>query len=240
MGREQQKTNNKFMKNRLWAVLMLALMMVYQQQASARQDTLMRFDPSEITELIAQGVTVIDTRERQEVAAGYHSQTIHIELNEHFNKLFEQVVGPGPEVVFIVDREKEQELRDLLEEAGIDQVLGLVNEVSDSAVKTISYVQADDLLNAVEQDGVQAWDIRTPEEYAEEHIAGFKNLPLSEIAEKAAGMDKHQPVILHCQSGVRAAVGYSIFERLGFKDIRVYDGGIKEWKAMGKALVTEQ
>ncbi len=51
---------------------------------------------------------------------------------------------------------------------------------------------------------------------------------------------KNQRIIIHCQTGVRAVIGYSLFERLGFTDITVYEGGINEWKNLGNKLVSEE
>lgn len=41
--------------------------------------------------------------------------------------------------------------------------------------------------------------------------------------------DKEQPVIVYCRSGHRAAHSYFTLQHLGFKNVRVYDGSMKEY-----------
>lgn len=196
-------------------------------------------DASEIKSLIGKGVKVIDTRVRKEVGKGFLPNTIHIEFNKGFNNWFAQLVNHKDQVVFIVEKGNEKSLAHKLMRVGFDNVLGVVNDISSAYVKSIKYIKAEDLTKAVKRKGIQAWDIRTAKEYAEGHIAGIANLPLLEIKEKASKLDKNQPIIIHCQSGARAAIGYSLFESLGFTDITVYDGGINEWKKLGNKLVSE-
>ncbi|MCC2599421.1 MBL fold metallo-hydrolase [Sphingobacterium sp. FBM7-1] len=196
-------------------------------------------DASEIKNLIGKGVKVIDTRVRKEVGKGFHPNTIHVELNKGFNNWFAQLVNHKDQVVFIVEKDNEKALAHKLMRVGFDNVLGVVNDISSEHLKSIKYIKAEDLTKAVQRRGIQAWDIRTAKEYAEGHIAGIANLPLLEIKEKASKLDKNQPILIHCQSGARAAIGYSLFESLGFTDITVYDGGINEWKKLGNKLVSE-
>ena len=42
--------------------------------------------------------------------------------------------------------------------------------------------------------------------------------------------DKDQPVILYCRSGHRATQSYNTLHNLGFKNVRVYDGSMKEYE----------
>lgn len=196
-------------------------------------------DVSEIKSLIAKGVKVIDTRLRKEVGKGFYPTSIHIELNKGFNNWFSQLVNHKDQVVFVVDKDHEKALTHKLMRVGFDNVLGVVNDISSVNLRSIKYIKTEDLTETVKRKGVQAWDIRTAKEYAEGHIDGIANLPLFEIKEKASKLDKNQSIIIHCQSGARAAIGYSLFESLGFTDITVYDGGINEWKKLGNKLVSE-
>src|SRR5690606_30333693 len=137
------------------------------------------------------------------------------------------------------EKDNEKALAHKLMRVGCDNVLGVVHDISSEHLKSLKYITAEDSTKAVQRRGIQAWDIRTAKEYAEGHIAGIANRPLLGITEKASKLDKNQPILIHCQSGARAAIGYSLFESLGFTDITVYDGGINEWKKLGNKLVSE-
>jgi len=44
-----------------------------------------------------------------------------------------------------------------------------------------------------------------------------------------AGFERDKPTITYCQGGIRAAHAAFVMELLGYKDIRVYDGSMREW-----------
>ena len=53
---------------------------------------------------------------------------------------------------------------------------------------------------------------------------------LEEMLSAIGLKDKNQPVIVYCRSGHRAAHSYFILQKLGFKNVRLYDGSMKEYE----------
>jgi rhodanese-related sulfurtransferase len=75
-------------------------------------------------------------------------------------------------------------------------------------------------------------DVRTPEEYAEGHIANSVNISLQTLAEHLDEVPKDQPVVLYCRSGNRSAQAAELLKEAGYT--AVYDlGGIIDWQAAG-------
>lgn len=73
-------------------------------------------------------------------------------------------------------------------------------------------------------------DVRTQEEYTEEHIPGAILVPVDELENLAPEMmpDKDATYIIYCRSGNRSATAAQILIDLGYKNI--YDmGGIIDW-----------
>lgn len=96
--------------------------------------------------------------------------------------------------------------------------------------------------------GVRAWhdqlastpgafllDVRTPEEYAQGHIAGAVLLPLGGLdgTEEALPDDRATPIFVYCRSGNRSAQAAGILADRGYTDVRNLDGGILDWQAAG-------
>lgn len=78
--------------------------------------------------------------------------------------------------------------------------------------------------------GVTVVDVRTPEEYAEEHLPGAINLPNealgAELPEELP--EQTASLILYCRTGVRSKQASDKLVELGYK--AVYDmGGIVDW-----------
>jgi len=97
-----------------------------------------------------------------------------------------------------------------------------------SAYRAISPADAKKRIDAGEE--IILLDVRTPEEYAEGHIAGSVLLPLDEIDAKAgeALKDKDAPIFVYCRSGRRSKIAAEALVSMGYTE--VYDlGGIIDW-----------
>ena len=58
-----------------------------------------------------------------------------------------------------------------------------------------------------------------------------KFLPAAELQRllDEAGIDRQRPTITYCQGGIRAAHAAFVLELLGYDNIRVYDGSMRDW-----------
>jgi len=74
-------------------------------------------------------------------------------------------------------------------------------------------------------------DVREAHEYAREHIAGAKLMPLSQL--DAASLRRDQPLVLCCASGMRSQTAARRLQQAGFPVIANLYGGIAAWKAAG-------
>ena len=97
-----------------------------------------------------------------------------------------------------------------------------------------SFLQTKDINSGVRSflstEGAVLLDVRTPEEYAEGHIEGSKNIPLQSIEKTEAVItDKSTPLFVHCRSGARSAQATSILKRMGYTNIEDI-GGIMSYR----------
>lgn len=82
----------------------------------------------------------------------------------------------------------------------------------------------------------QLVDVRERSEYETERVAGTTLAPLSQLEQNAAQIDRDRPVYLLCRSGKRAGQAAERLARLGYKDLRVIDGGLQAWADAGLAV----
>ncbi len=82
-----------------------------------------------------------------------------------------------------------------------------------------------------EESGFVIVDVREPDEYADGHIKGAINVPLSTIGDTkpAALPDLEQRLLVYCRSGVRSKNASGKLSKLGYKNILEF-GGIMTWK----------
>lgn len=74
-------------------------------------------------------------------------------------------------------------------------------------------------------EGAKLVDVRAPDYYAREHIAGAINIPVAEIASRAANDigGVSTPVVLYCRTGAGSAKAAATLREMGY--VAVYDLG---------------
>lgn len=72
-------------------------------------------------------------------------------------------------------------------------------------------------------------DVRSPGEYADQHLRGDPNIPYADIARRIAEIapDKSTEIALYCAAGGRAGTAAAQLERLGYSNVR-NAGGISQ------------
>lgn len=78
----------------------------------------------------------------------------------------------------------------------------------------------------------QLLDVRTPEEYAVEHLENASNVNWNgnDFVSKVEKLDKSQPVFVYCKVGGRSSQAANKLAELGFAAIYNLDGGIMKWQ----------
>ncbi len=100
--------------------------------------------------------------------------------------------------------------------------------LADSAV---SPAQAAALIK--DKTDLQLIDVRTPDEYAEGHLAKAKLIPLQELERRVAEIDKGKPVLLYCRSGHRSGNALKLLQSKGYTQAKHIEGGLNAWQAAG-------
>jgi len=78
-------------------------------------------------------------------------------------------------------------------------------------------------------------DVRSPAEFAAGHIPGAMNVPHDEVAARitSLGIAPDQELVVHCQSGKRAAMAEEALGGLGFTNLRDLEGHWQGWQGAG-------
>ncbi len=93
-------------------------------------------------------------------------------------------------------------------------------------------VNANEAVMLMNREKAVVVDVCEPAEYANGHVAGSKNIPLSQLEAKlaAAVKNKATPVILVCVSGIRSRKAVAIATRLGYEKAVSLSGGMGAWR----------
>jgi rhodanese-related sulfurtransferase len=76
-------------------------------------------------------------------------------------------------------------------------------------------------------------DVCEPNEFANGHVGGARNVPLSQLEKQLEGAVKNKqlPLILVCASGMRSGRAVAVAKKLGYDNAYSLAGGMGAWRA---------
>lgn len=77
---------------------------------------------------------------------------------------------------------------------------------------------------------IQLIDVRTPQEFAQEHLEQAQLLPLTQLPAEYTQLDPNQKTVVYCRSGSRSTQAARFLSNQGFSDVSNVKGGLIAWK----------
>lgn len=178
------------------------------------------------------GMKVIDARDKSEFAQGFIPGSINIQGKNSFSTWAGWILNYKEQFMLVAEDDHIEDLTRKLMRIGMDNIYGYVNKVEDLGVdlETVDEISFEAFQNNVGNDEVQIIDVRGENEYKISRVPGAKHVFFGTLPANLDEIPKDNPVILHCQSGDRATIAYSILRRNGFDNIKNYPGGMQEWQ----------
>jgi molybdopterin/thiamine biosynthesis adenylyltransferase/rhodanese-related sulfurtransferase/molybdopterin converting factor small subunit len=78
-------------------------------------------------------------------------------------------------------------------------------------------------------DAIKIVDVREPNEYQINRIAGSTLIPLGDVAKRYNELDPAEEIVVQCKSGGRSAKAADFLRSVGFKRVLNLTGGILDW-----------
>ncbi|MBL8567096.1 MAG: rhodanese-like domain-containing protein [Hyphomicrobiaceae bacterium] len=102
------------------------------------------------------------------------------------------------------------------------------------AIETLDVTQVAELFAA---DKIVLIDVRTPVEFAFEHIRGALLSPLATFDTRHLPSQESKPIVFHCGSGMRSKMVAEKCLAAGFAKVMHMGGGFMAWKKAGQAYI---
>lgn len=187
------------------------------------------------------GIKVIDTRNKFDFAKAHLPNTINIQGNNSFATWCGWILNYQEQFILIADEEQMDDLTRKLMRIGLDNMYGYISDIQSTGIapKQSEIIDADTLKSYIGKESTQIIDVRGALEYHTAHIKGAENIFVGTLVENLDKVEKNKEIIIHCQSGDRAAIAQSILARNGFKNVKNYSAGMAEWKNLNNHVVSE-
>ncbi|HET9985945.1 MAG TPA: MBL fold metallo-hydrolase [Longimicrobiales bacterium] len=201
-----------------------------------------RLEAAALEELLARGARIADLRPQAEFEHGHVPGTISIPQNKSFTTWAGWLLPYDADFYLILPAGCEscidEAVRDLAM-IGRDRIAGYFAGEVVRAVPELERtprVSASELAAQLASGDVAIVDVRGAAEFAAGHLPGGRNIPLGYLEERLAAVPRDRPVVVHCQSGARSAIGASLLLARGYRDVRNLAGGLDAWAAAGEPV----
>ncbi len=202
-----------------------------------------RLSAEQLGAALAGGATVVDTRPPREFFASVVPGTINIPAGRAFTTWAGWLLPYDSDFYLLTDEREGLSVDDLVRELagiGLDRVAGYAAPdvleqwlAVSGPLQTIPAIGQGELTAAMAAESVTVLDVRARSEWAAGHLPQAANIPLGELQDRLGELPRGRPIVVHCQSGARAAIAASLLAANGIPDIRLYGGGFAEWSAAG-------
>ena len=143
--------------------------------------------------------------------------------------------------MLVASDEQIEDLTRKLMRIGLDNVLGYISDINtlDIELQKADIIGIEEFKTYLNRDEIQVIDLRNDTEYKAGHIEGVPQVFIGTLPENLEKISKDKPLVIHCQSGDRATIGYSLLKKFGFKNVKNYSESINEWIKLGNPVMTE-
>ena len=186
------------------------------------------------------GIKVIDTRNKVEFAKGFIPGSINIQNNNSLSTWAGWFLNYQEQFIIVAKTVEMEDITRKLMRIGLDNIYGYITDVTkvDLELNTAAVIDIETFKTYLGKDNVQIIDVRGLTEFNTAHVEGADHIFVGTINDNLDKVSKDKQVIIHCQSGDRSAIAYSILKRNGFNNVKNYSGGMKEWMANNEKTIS--
>lgn len=197
---------------------------------------------SQFKQKINEAIIILDTRNASVFTEGFIPGSIFIGLEGRFAEWAGSLLPFDKEMILVTEPGQEKETLIRLARVGLDKVSGFLDgsfnawKNAGEEVDMIIDIEADELAMDLPHDpNMIVVDVRRETEFADGHVKGAVNKPLSELTDPGnlAQFEDHHNLYIHCAGGYRSVIAASLIKRQEIHNLRNVLGGwgkIKEQK----------
>ncbi|MGB4839708.1 MAG: MBL fold metallo-hydrolase [Saprospiraceae bacterium] len=188
------------------------------------------------------GIKLIDTRNKNDFANGFIPGSINIQGNNSFSTWVGWFLNYEEPFILLAEESQLDDITRKLMRIGLDNVMGYIPSTETytslgAKLNQMNLIDFEDIKKCVDKNDCQIIDLRGISEYKSGHIKNADNIFVGTILNNIDRINKLERVVIHCQSGDRSSIAYSLLAKEGFTNIFNYSPGMNEWIANEQEIV---
>jgi hydroxyacylglutathione hydrolase len=194
--------------------------------------------------VLDEGAIIIDTRPPPSFGAGHIKSSYNLGL-KRLGLIGWVLPYEEPVLLVLGDQKHIDYVTSNLMRIGYDNIAGYLNPSMVAWYKSVLPVEKLDLMTVIDlkekinnSDKWHVLDVRSKDEWMEEHIKGGQNIYVGQLKNKIDEIPQDKEIAVICKSGTRSSYAASILLRNNVKNIHNVLGGIDAWKKAEYPLTT--
>ncbi len=192
----------------------------------------------ELEAAMQQGLTLIDTRKKNDFAQGHIPGSLNIQDNASFSTWAGWMLDYEKPFMLLAAKHRIPELVRGLVRIGLDHIHGYIPDLSawraaNKPLATVKDISATELANMIQRDDLEVIDVRATSEYQTGHIADARHVHLGYLADNLEKLPRDKTLVVQCLGGDRSSTACSLLLKHGYKNLLNLTGGIGAWEKAG-------
>ncbi|MDQ4077207.1 MAG: rhodanese-like domain-containing protein [Chloroflexota bacterium] len=199
---------------------------------------------SRLPTLLEEGAVVVDTRSASAFAASHIPGTINIPVDSSFATWAGWILDYETPYYLLVEPHLLEAAISALYSIGLDNVAGYFEASTVDAwlesgqpLQSYEVVSPSQVAEPILNGEMTVLDVRNLTEWEGGHLPGAKHIMLGYLPDRVEEVPTDRPVVVHCLTGARSAIGASILQATGVPHVLNLMGGFREWAAAGLPVV---
>ena len=186
--------------------------------------------------MIADGAWVIDSRSSAIFVQGFLPSSFHIPVNDNFMEYAELLIEPDMKLILLSDPAQEALVSRNLLKTGFANLMGVIDGGYEEWISAggendlIIDISPDEFELDFNFDEFYLIDLRTEDQYEEEHLEYAENIPLYDLEEAIPNLDPEVMYYLYGNTFEDSAFAAALFKRGGFHKLRIVNEGYEALK----------
>ncbi|HDQ07379.1 MAG TPA: MBL fold metallo-hydrolase [Methanoculleus sp.] len=197
--------------------------------------------PAEFRERMKDADTIVLSIRNYATFGGQHiPDSYHIDIGGNFATFAGWVLPPDRDILLVTDSPAQaREAAVQLRRVGLDRTIGYLEGGTHAWVMAgyptdhVYQLSPSEVHEKISEPDVVLLDVRSKEEYEEQHIPGAVNIMAMDLRTRAGELNPTKPIVAICRTGHRSSLACSLLKQQGFTEVYNAAGGITGYIAAG-------
>ncbi len=194
------------------------------------------------------GRWVVDIRGSADFSRGHLAGSINIPMSNSLATYAGTVLSYDRPIVLIAkSRDQAMSATRQLALIGLDHVAGVATQdvlqqakATGRHLETVRRVEPRTVAEQLAAGSPTVIDVRGRSEWNDGHLRQAVHIYLGELEERARGLDRTHPIVVHCQGTTRSSIAASLLLSRGFTDVSYMAEGMDAWRHAGLPVIEEK